>query len=333
MEEQAEYGYRRRLGNGPRLAIVVPCYNEGEMLPLSNMGMLRILREMVKRGMVASDSCLFYVDDGSDDITWSLIEKYSEQDECVGGMRLSCNMGHQNALMAGLEAVAERVDIVVTIDADLQDDIEAIPRMVRSFKEGNDIVYGVRSRRDTDSWFKRSSALAYYKTLHWLGVKTVYNHSDFRLMSARVVMEILRYGERNLFLRGILPLVGYKSDYVYYERKRREAGESKYPLMKRVNFAIDGITSFSVRPVRMVFVAGMIFMLTALAILIYSLIRYFGGHTIAGWTSLMLSIWFCTGILLMALGIIGEYVGKIYIEVKNRPRYSVSDIRYPRSAR
>lgn len=308
----------------PVLAIVVPCYNEQEVFEASNRSLIGILRRMETEGIISSRSFITYVDDGSSDSTWSLIEQAAGNSAgIVRGVKLGHNAGHQNALIAGLETVAEKCDITVTIDADLQDDIEAIPSMVKKFLEGNEIVYGVRQSRESDSWFKRNSALSFYRLMKSLGVESVHNHADFRLMSARAVKELLRYKEDNIFLRGVVPRIGLKHDEVAYDRAPRQAGESKYPLKKMMNFAVMGITSFSIRPVRMVFSLGVIFVLVASAIFIYSLYRYFTHEVIEGWTSLMLSIWFCTGILLLALGIIGEYIGKIFIEVKNRPRYVI----------
>lgn len=307
----------------PRLAIVVPCYNEREALTATNAALSELLATMVADNLTAADSFILYVDDGSTDGTWDLIERFAAQSNSVEGLKLTANCGHQNALIAGLNDVGGRCDAAISIDADLQDDIEAIPRMVRKFSEGYEIVFGVRNSRDTDSSFKRNSAQAFYRLMHKLGVKTIYNHADFRLMSAAAIADFMQYGERNIFIRGIVPGLGRKQSSVYYDRKAREAGESKYPLKKMLNFAVDGITSFSVRPVRMVFFLGLIFLLVATGIFVYTMIRYFGGHTIEGWTSLILSIWFCSGVLLISLGIIGEYIGKIYSEVKNRPRYSV----------
>lgn len=310
--------------NLPRLAIVVPCYNEQEVFP-SSESKLRLLRErMIEGELISPDSFIAYVDDGSRDDTWELIEKAVEAYPGIDcGVKLGHNAGHQNALLAGLEAVVDNCDMVITIDADLQDDIEAIPLMVREFRKGSEVVYGVRESRDSDSWFKRNSAEGFYRFMKRLGVESVNNHADFRLMSSRAVRELLKYKESNIFLRGIVPKIGLKNSVVAYSRKERTVGESKYPLKKMINFALDGITSFSIKPVRLVFALGLIFLLIAFGILIYTLCRYFSHDTIEGWTSLMLSVWFCTGVLLLALGIIGEYIGKIYLEVKERPRYIV----------
>lgn len=307
----------------PRIAIVVPCYNEQEALPATNLELRRLMEGLVASEEVAADSYLLYVDDGSRDSTWSLIDEYAAESGLVKGLKLAGNAGHQNALIAGLEFVADQCDAAISIDADLQDDINVIPEMVREYKQGNDIVYGVRKDRSSDSRFKRTTAQDYYRLMHKLGVKMVYNHADYRLMSARAIRDFLKFEERNIFIRGVVPTLGYRQTSVYYDRKPRMAGESKYPLRKMLNFAVDGITSFSVRPVRMVFFLGLGFLLVTIGIFIYVMIRYFQGETIEGWTSLILSVWFCTGILLLCLGIIGEYIGKIYTEVKHRPRYSV----------
>ncbi len=313
----------------PRIAIVIPCYNEQEVLPQTNSVLSGLLERMIQDREVAGDSYLLYVDDGSRDSTWQLIEKYCTGNNLTQGIKLAANAGHQNALIAGLETVSEHCDAAISIDADLQDDIEAIPGMVAEFKKGYDVVYGVRNSRKSDTWFKRESAQSFYRLMNDLGVRSVYNHADFRLMSAEVIKDFLKFDERNIFIRGIIPRLGRNQTSVHYDRKPRQAGESKYPLKKMINFAIDGITSFSVRPVRMVFFLGLGFLLVAFGIFIYVMIRYFGGETIEGWTSLMLSIWFCTGMTLISLGIIGEYIGKIYTEVKHRPRYSIEKATTP----
>lgn len=308
----------------PRLAIVVPCYNEQEVFQATERQLRSLLLKMMEADLIAKDSFTVYVDDGSKDATWTLIEEAAALYPGIDrGVKLGHNTGHQNALLAGLEAVLGKCDITITIDADLQDDIDAIPRMVEEYAKGNEIVYGVRNSRHTDSWFKRNSAKWFYTMMRRLGVESVNNHADFRLMSSRAVSELLRYKENNIFLRGIVPKIGLEHTNVYYDRKVREAGESKYPLKKMVNFALEGITSFSIKPVRMVFNLGFVFIFIALCIFIYTLYRYFTHDVIEGWTSLMLSVWFCTGVLLLALGIIGEYIGKIYLEVKGRPRYVV----------
>ena len=311
----------------PCLAIVVPCYNEQEVLPATLARLRALLQRMKEEGLVTSGSKIAFVDDGSRDSTWAMIAGAVEEwPGEVAGVRLAHNAGHQNALLAGLEAVERSCDATVSIDADLQDDPEAIVEMVRQYRAGCDIVYGVRRSRRSDTWFKRNTALLFYHGMERLGVETVFNHADFRLMSRRAVAELLKYRESGIFLRGVVPHIGFRQGRVEYDHTAREAGESKYPLRKMMNFAVDGITSFSVKPVRMVFWLGMLFMLMAIVVLIYTLARYFSNDTIVGWTSLMISIWFCTGIVLIALGIIGEYIGKIFIEVKKRPRYAVDTV-------
>jgi len=309
------------------LYIVVPCYNEEEALPETNKQLHALLQEMVSDGLVSSESRILYVNDGSKDNTWQLIENYSQNPQYrVCGVKLAANAGHQNALMAGLETAKEKADIMISIDADLQDDIRAIPEMVRRYDDGCDIVYGVRKARTTDTWFKRNTALGFYKLMHALGVKTVYNHADYRLMSKRAVEQLCRYEERNLFLRGIVPQLGYKTAQVFYDRAERIAGESKYPLSKMLNFAMDGITSFSIKPMRCITSLGVIFVLISIAILIYVIHSMIANDTVPGWTSLILSIWFVGGMILVCLGVVGEYIGKIYIETKNRPRYNIEKI-------
>lgn len=305
------------------LYIVVPCYNEQEVLPITTPKLIEQLNALVEAQLIDKESRILYVNDGSIDDTWQLIEQYTQQHPQVCGVKLAGNVGHQNALLAGLEAASERADITISIDADLQDDVAVMRDMVQKYHEGCDIVYGVRRERKTDTWFKRNSALAFYKLMRRLGVKSVYNHADYRLMSRRAVKQLLNYRERNLFLRGIVPLVGYRTDSVFYDRSERLAGESKYPLSKMINFAVNGITSFSIKPVRMVLTLGIIFTLIALGILAYVLIAYFSGRTVSGWASLILSLWFIGGCVLIGLGIVGEYIGKIYIEVKDRPRYNI----------
>lgn len=307
------------------LAIVVPCYNEEDVLLDSNNKLLNLLNKMIKNEEIDNKSFILYINDGSKDKTWDTIVKLHNESKHICGVNLAGNTGHQNALMAGLFIAKEHADITISIDADLQDDIEVIPEMVMKNSMGCDIVYGVRKERKTDTLFKRTTAQCFYKLMNLLGVKSVYNHADFRLMSKRAVEQLCKYRERNLFIRGIVPLVGYQTDCVYYNRTERLAGDSKYPLGKMINFAIDGITSFSVKPVRLVFSMGLIMLLISFGILVYVLHSYFTGHTVEGWSSLMLSIWFIGGCILTSLGIIGEYIGKIYIEVKDRPRYNIKE--------
>lgn len=305
------------------LYIVVPCFNEQEVLPVTTPRLLQQLSLLQQDRLVDEHSRILYVDDGSTDDTWALIDRHCREHDRVCGVKLAGNVGHQNALVAGMTVARERADIIVTIDADLQDDVSVIGQMVERYRQGCDIVYGVRRERKSDTWFKRNTALAFYRLMQRLGVKSVYNHADYRLMSRRAVNQLLQYRERNLFLRGIVPLVGYRSEKVYYDRCERLAGESKYPLGKMMSFAVDGITSFSIKPVRMVLTLGVVFTLIALVMLAYVLVAYFGGRTVSGWSSLILSLWFIGGCVLIGLGIVGEYIGKIYIEVKDRPRYNI----------
>lgn len=305
------------------LALVVPCMDEEDALQCTHPRLLSLLAEMERDGIVSPESYIVYVDDGSTDRTWDLISSYAGEN--VKGLRLSRNYGHQYALLAGLEYVCGRCDACVSIDADMQDDPSVIPGMVKAYAEGAEIVYGVRSRRPGDSWFKKYSAHGFYTLLHTLGVECVYDHADYRLLGYDALTALMEYGERNLFLRGIVPKLGFRQEKVYYERGERKNGKSKYPLGRMLEFAADGVTSFSVRPVRMLFWLGILFLATAVGVGVYVFVRYFEGETIEGWTSLILSIWFCTGILLIGLGILGEYVGKIYMEVKKRPRYHIAE--------
>lgn len=316
----------RPMNNTPKLAIVVPCYNEEAVLADTNGRLTTFLQNLMNEGFVSADSLILYVNDGSQDSTWSLVETFHEQNRMACGVNLAGNVGHQNALVAGLSVAAERADIIVSIDADLQDDETCIREMVQSYQSGSDIVYGVRRSRQTDTWFKRTSALAFYSLMRILGVKSIYNHADYRLMSQRAVQYLLKFRERNLFLRGLVPLVGYKTDTVYYDRSERMAGESKYPLGKMLAFAFDGITSFSTKLLHMVLYLGILFILVSLCVLGWVLTQLYMTQTVPGWSSLMLSVWFCSGCVLIAIGIIGEYIGKIYIEVKNRPRYNIETI-------
>ena len=306
-----------------RLVIVVPCYNEEEVLKETTRQLSEILVRMEKEEKITVGKVL-YVDDGSKDSTWKLIEQLSCTHACVAGLKLAHNVGHQQALWAGLEYVASSdFDAAVSIDADLQDDVEAIIEMVDCYRQGVDIVYGVRRERKTDTFFKKHTAQLFYKLMESLGGKVVYNHADFRLMSKRTLQALVSYPERNLFLRGIVCLMGYPSASVYYDRKERFAGESKYPFSKMLSFALDGITSFSVKPLRLITISGLLLVLVSILAIVYALSAFMSGHVIPGWTSLLISIWFIGGTLLTAIGIIGEYVGKIYKEVKRRPRYFI----------
>lgn len=306
------------------LYVVVPCYNEDAVLPETAHRLSAKLRELNGRGVISEKSRVIFVDDGSKDSTAEIIEKLCDDDPLFGGVFLSRNRGHQNALLAGYMTAKDRCDVCVSMDADLQDDINAVDGMLEKFREGNDVVYGVRSSRATDSSFKRSSAHAFYKLMKMMGVELVYDHADYRLLSRRALEALSEYDEVNLFLRGIVPLVGFKSAKVEYERGERFAGESKYPLKKMLGFAFDGITSFSVKPIRLITVAGLLLFLAAAVMLVYSLIRHFTGNTVSGWTSIMVSVWALGGLQLSAIGIIGEYIGKIYLETKHRPRYIIA---------
>ena len=305
-------------------AIVVPCYNEEAVLNETTSRLLEVMQRVAEKHADLQGR-IVYVDDGSRDGTWSLIGSLSKQHPQVLGLKLAHNAGHQHALWAGLEWAAAHVDAAISIDADLQDDVNVIPEMIDLFLGGKDIVYGVRRDRPTDTWFKRTTALAFYKLMSKLGGDIVYNHADYRLMSRRTLAALMTYGERNLFLRGMVRTLGFPQAMAYYDRGERFAGESKYPLRKMLAFAIDGITSFSVRPLRLISIVGLSFMLVALAVIVYGLVAWLCGRTIQGWTSLLVSLWFIGGAILVALGVIGEYVGKIYAEVKRRPRYFIEE--------
>lgn len=305
-----------------RLAIVVPCYNEEEVLTEATNFLKRIIEQLIRDNKIGS-GLILCVDDGSKDRTWEVMESLQANNPYLKGLKLAHNVGHQNALWAGLEWAAENVDIAVSIDADLQDDPNAIIEMVDFYNQGKDIVYGVRRQRKTDTFFKRNTALFFYSLMKNMGVDIIYNHADYRLMSKRALQAFVSYPERNLFLRGIAPTVGYPTAEVYYDRSERFAGESKYPFVKMLNFALDGITSFSVKPLRLIVMAGTIFIFIAIAAIAYGLWSYYKGVTIPGWTSLIVSLWFIGGSILVAVGIIGEYIGKIYKEVKRRPRYFI----------
>lgn len=306
-----------------RLMIVVPCYNEEEILPYSAEKLTEVIKNLIKKSKIASNSGILFVNDGSKDKTWEIIQNEYVRNPYVYGLGLAGNVGHQNALFAGLQTAAEICDFSISIDADLQDDIEVIEQMVDEYLSGADIVYGVRSERKTDTFFKRFTAQSFYRIMEMMGVKTVYNHADFRLMSARAMKQLGQYKERNLFLRGMVPLIGYKTATVTYARKERLAGESKYPLKKMLSFAWDGITSFSIKPISMIMAFGGVIVACSVVAFIYTLVSYFMGHVSPGWSSLMISIWFLGGVQLLFIGVVGQYVGKTYIESKERPRYNV----------
>lgn len=306
-----------------RLMIVVPCYNEEEILPYSTEKLTEVIKNLIKKSKIASNSGILFVNDGSKDKTWEIIQNEYAKNPYVYGLGLAGNVGHQNALFAGLQTAVEICDFSISIDADLQDDIEVIEQMVDEYLSGADIVYGVRSERKTDTFFKRFTAQSFYRIMEMMGVKTVYNHADFRLMSARAMKQLGQYKERNLFLRGMVPLIGYKTATVTYARKERLAGESKYPLKKMLSFAWDGITSFSIKPISMIMAFGGVIVACSVIAFIYTLVSYFMGHVSPGWSSLMISIWFLGGVQLLFIGVVGQYVGKTYIESKERPRYNV----------
>ena len=307
----------------PQLAIVVPCYNEEEMLPITFESLRNKLSDLISKGKISPDSFLLFVDDGSKDKTWELIENENKIHKEVRGLKLAGNVGHQFALTAGLNFAKDICDMSISIDADLQDDIEVFDEMVDLYHEGNDIVYGVRNKRKTDTFFKRFTAQSFYRLMNFFGAKTIYNHADFRLMSKRALEQFYKYKEENLYIRGIVPLIGYKTACVYYDRKVRVAGESKYPLKKMLALAIEGITSFSVKPIRYIILLGVISVFLSMAALIYALISFIFLTVEPGWTSLIVSIWFLGGVQLISIGLIGEYIGKIYMEVKGRPRYNI----------
>ena len=307
------------------LYIVLPCFNEEAVLHETSRQLLKLMKGMKSEAIVSAQSRIVFVDDGSKDKTWDIISRLCDDYEDILGIKLSANVGHQNALWGGLMTVADECDCAITIDADLQDDIHAIPEMVRHFNEGCEIVYGIRKKRDSDTFFKRTSALAFYKLMQKLGTNIIYNHADFRLMSKKAIKALADFDERNLFLRGMIPLLGFKSAHVYYDRIERFAGETKYSLKKMLSFAFNGITSFSITPIRLISAFGAIVCLFSLFMAIYAFIQKIAGHTSEGWASLMISIWFFGGVQLLSLGLVGEYIGKIYKEVKHRPRYIIEE--------
>ena len=309
-----------------RLAIVIPCYNEQEILPHTLEVLTDLLDKMCADSLVTPDSFILCCNDGSTDATMDIIRAAHARDNRIKGLSLAHNRGTQNVLMAGLMTVLPMADITVTLDADLQDAPEAIPEMVRKHRDGGaDIVYGVRSSRKTDPWFKRASARGFYRFQNFLGLETVYDHADFRLMDRKALLLLSEYGERNLFLRGIIPQLGLNTATVTYDRAPRRAGLSKYPVSRMLSLSIDGITSFTARPMRLIFLVGLGLLLIDIIVAIWVLVAHFGGRTISGWSSLMLSVWFLGSLILIGIGIVGEYIGKIFIEVKQRPRYAVTE--------
>lgn len=312
----------------PVLYIVIPCYNEQEVLPITAPMFLKKLTQLCDDGLIADDSRIMFVNDGSSDGTWELIRALSEENEHYIGISQSRNRGHQNALLAGLMEARDRCDISISIDCDGQDDIDAMDKMVAEYLDGCDVVYGVRSSRETDSFFKRTTAQGFYKLLEKMGAEVVYNHADYRLLSARVLRELANFKEVNLFLRGMVPLVGFKSTCVEYSRAERLAGESKYPLKKMLSLAADGITSLSVKPLRLITSFGVFVAALSFIGVIWAIVSALCGETVAGWASTTCIVCFVSGVQLMCLGIIGEYIGKIYLETKGRPRYIISERTY-----
>ncbi len=310
---------------GNVLYIVIPCYNEEEVLCETAKRLTDKLHRMISDQVVSDQSRMVFVDDGSKDRTWELIRELHASNPLVLGIKSSRNRGHQNTLLAGLFTVKDDCDMIVSMDADLQDDIEVLDQFVKKYEEGCEIVYGVRSARKTDTFFKKFTAESFYKLMSHMGVDIVYNHADYRLMSKRAIEELENYKEVNLFLRGIVPMIGFKSGIVEYERHERFAGKSKYPLKKMLAFAMDGITSLSIRPIRFITGLGVALFLVSIVLLIYYIIGYFAGNTIEGWATLVVSIWGIGGLELLAIGVIGEYIGKIYLETKGRPRYIVEE--------
>ena len=305
------------------LTIVVPCYNEEEVLPETTKELGQILNNLIAKKKIASNSKILFVNDGSKDNTWEIISSYSKKLDYVTGIKFTRNYGHQNALLAGMSLAVKYSDMIITIDADLQDDVNAIYKMVDKFIEGYDVVYGVRNSRDTDSFFKKHTALMYYSLMKKMGVNLVPDSADYRLLSKRATEALLNYKERNLFLRVMVPLVGYKSTKVYYPRKERYTGTSKYPLKKMIHFALDGITSFSIAPIHLIMTMGIVVMLISIVLMIYTIIEKIQGHIVPGWSSLMISIWFLGGVQLISVSVIGEYIGKVFTEVKHRPRFNI----------
>ena len=317
--------------NKPVLYIIIPCYNEEKVLPITAPLFKQEIMKLINRNIISVKSKIMFVNDGSKDQTWNILCELAKKDDCFLGISQSRNRGHQNAVLAGLMESKDQCDITISIDCDGQDDINAMDSMVEEYLKGNEIVYGVRSRRDTDTFFKRFTAESFYKLLNWMGVEVIYNHADYRLISSRVLQEFANYKEVNIFLRGMVPLVGFKSTIVYYERHERIAGESHYPLSKMLSLAFDGITSLSIKPIRMI--TGVSFVIAVLSFIgvLWSFVEYFIGETVNGWASMTSLICFIGGVQLLCLGILGEYIGKIYLEVKARPRYIISDRTYTKT--
>ena len=309
----------------PRLIIVIPCYNEQEVLPITAPQFLAKINQLAAEGLISGDSRVMFVNDGSKDDTWNIIQRLADQDEHYIGIAQSRNRGHQNAVLAGLMEAKDMCDITISIDCDGQDDINAMDEMVKAYLEGCEIVYGVRSKRDTDTFFKRFTAESFYKLLNSMGAEVVFNHADYRLISSRVLQELAKFKEVNIFLRGMVPLVGFKSTSVYYERSERAAGKSHYPLSKMLALAFDGITSLSIKPIKMIIGMGVIVAFISFIGIIWAVVEAILGKTVMGWASTTCIICFLSGVQLISVGVIGEYIGKIYMEVKQRPRYIISE--------
>lgn len=314
-----------------KLSVIVPCFNEEAVLEKSSAIIRDKMKSLADAGKISSDSFILLIDDGSTDRTWDIISQLCHDDKTFCGLKLSCNNGHQNALLAGLQFVVDKCEAGISIDADLQDDINAMGSMIDKFHEGYEIIYGVRNSRKTDNFLKRWSAAFFYWFMSLLGTKTIPNHADFRLMSRKSIEALMQYKEKNIFLRGIIPSMGFRNCCVYYDRQKRIAGKSKFSLAKMTNLAIFGITSFSTRPLRLIFLVGAISFLISIASFIYVLWSYLGGESVKGWTSLIASVWFLGSIIIMSIGIIGEYIGRIYSEVKNRPPYNVESVIYQKN--
>lgn len=331
MKKLQKYGWKNNMKNHEQstvLYIVIPCYNEQEVLPITAPKFKEQLDKLIEKCLISKKSKILFVDDGSKDATWKIIQEFSRKDTVYIGIKQSRNRGHQSAVLAGLMEAKNVADITITVDCDGQDDINAMEQMIKDYYDGSDIVYGVRSSRTTDTFFKRFSAETFYKFLNLMGAEVIYNHADYRLVASRVLKEFANYKEVNLFLRGMFPLVGFKSSIVYYERHERLAGESHYPLRKMLALAFDGITSLSIKPIRLITIVGICIALLSFGAVIWTMIQHFMGHTIQGWASMTSVICFLGGIQLICLGILGEYIGKIYLEVKARPRYIISERTY-----
>lgn len=309
-----------------KVAIILPCYNEEEILNYSSSKLLELLNFLINEKIILKSSFLFFIDDGSKDKTWEIISDLCNKHKNIKGLKLSRNFGHQNAVLAGLEVAHKDTDCTISIDVDLQDDINVIKEMILAYQRGNQIVYGVRNERATDTFFKKNTALLFYKLIRGLGVEIVYNHADFRLASKKVIEKLFDFDEVNLFLRGMFPLIGFKTTTVSYNRLERTAGESKYPFKKMLAFAWEGITSFSIKPLRLVTRLGMLVFIISIILACYSLYSFFFKDTVPGWTSITLPIYFISGIQLLSMGVLGEYIGKIYKETKNRPRFIIEEI-------